>query len=659
MRTLFQSCFFSFLVCLASSTGWAQDIPPIPAPTPAPAPPSPMPSPMPSMDLGPIVVSATRVPTPQAELGSSVTVITADDIQRKQQRTLPEVLQDAPGLYLQQTGSPGGATSVYLRGTNANHTKVLIDGVEANDPSAPDGTFDFSQILASDIERVEILRGPQSGLYGSDAIGGVINIVTRTGSGPPQVRAMMEGGLYNTFNQTAGVSGSISRFNYDVNFSHYHSGDTPVTPADLVPPGRTPNADSYDNKTYGVKLGAGLTENFDVGIVARYVDTSLLSTSDDFLGPEPLRTISDNQQLFTRGTAHLVLFDGVFEQTAGLAYTNYHRNIFDPNTAPAAPNVYNGGRIKADWTGNITVMPGEVVTLGAEHQLDRIDDNTPVTASMTNDAGFMQLQSTIGEHLFNAVSLRYDSYDRFGSKATYRVAPAILLPETGSKLKASVGTGFKAPSLDQLFQDFPAFNFFANPDLKPETSLGYDAGFEQALLDERVRFGVTYFHNDIKNLIDFNNTFTSFVNIGRATTRGAEAFVAVHPFDPLTLRADYTFTLARDDTTGAELARRPKNKASLNAALQVNPQTSLTAAILYVGPWIDVSRDGSVTGLMASGYTLVNLGASYDLGNGVTAFARVNNLLNRHYQEPIGFLHQGIGVFGGVRAAFNSADYIK
>lgn len=648
MRPLLQFCFFGFLLCLAPSAVRAQDAPPILSPTPTP-----------SMDLGPVVVSATRVPTPQAELGSSVTVITAGDIQRKQQRTLPEVLQDAPGLYLQQTGSPGGATSVYLRGTNANHTKVFIDGIEASDPSAPDGTFDFSQILASDIERVEILRGPQSGLYGSDAVGGVINIVTKTGSGPPQVRAMVEGGLYNTFNQTAGVSGSVSRFNYDVNFSHYHSGDTPVTPPDLVPPGRTPNADSYDNKTYGVKLGAGLTDNLDVGVVARYVDTSLLSTSDDFLGPEPLRTISDSQQLFTRGTAHLVLFDGAFEQTAGLAYTDYHRNIFDPNTIPAVSNIYNGDRIKADWTGNITVMPGEVVTLGAEHQLDRIDDNTPVRASMTDDAGFVQLQSTIGEHLFNAVSLRYDSYDRFGSKATYRVAPAILIPETGSKLKASVGTGFKAPSLDQLFQDFPAFNFFANPDLKPETSLGYDAGFEQALLDERVRFGATYFHNDIKNLIDFNNTFTSFVNIGRATTYGAETFVTIHPIDPLTLRADYTFTLARDDTTGAELVRRPKNKASLNATLQVNPQTTLSVAILYVGPWLDVSRDGSASGLIASGYTLVNLGASYDLGNGVTAFARVNNLLNRHYQEPIGFLHQGIGVFGGVRAAFNTADYIK
>ena len=190
---------------------------------------------------------------------------------------------------------------------------------------------------------------------------------------------------------------------------------------------------------------------------------------------------------------------------------------------------------------------------------------------MTNDAGFVQLQSTIGERLFNAVSLRYDSNDRFGSKATYRVAPAILIPETGTKLKAVSAPGSRRRPSISYSRTFPAFDFFANPDLKPETSLGYDAGFEQALLDERVRFGATYFHNDIKNLIDFNNTFTSFVNIGRATTYGAETFVTIHPMDPLTLRADYTFTIARDDTTGAELVRRPKNKASLNATLAGQP----------------------------------------------------------------------------------------
>ncbi|HTZ80693.1 MAG TPA: TonB-dependent receptor plug domain-containing protein, partial [Stellaceae bacterium] len=221
----------------------------------------------PSIDLPPLVVSATRLPTPEDELGSSVTVITAQDIEREQARTLPDVLEDVPGLNVVQTGSPGGTTSVYMRGTNANHTKVLIDGVDVSDPSSTDGSFDFSQILASDIERVEVLRGPQSGLYGSDAIGGVINVVTKKGSGPMRVQGSIEGGSFATFNQTAGVSGSIARFNYSADFAHFHSGATQVTPTNLVPPGRPLNDDYYDNKSYSTKLGAQLTDNLDVGVV--------------------------------------------------------------------------------------------------------------------------------------------------------------------------------------------------------------------------------------------------------------------------------------------------------------------------------------------------------------------------------------------------------
>ena len=609
------------------------------------------------VELPPIVVSATRLPTPEDQLGSTVTVITSEDIQQKQERTLADVLQDVPGLNLVQTGGPGSTASIFMRGTNANHTKVLIDGIDVSDPSSSDGSFDFSQILTSDIERVEVLRGPQSGLYGSDAIGGVINVITKTGSGPPQLRASVEGGSFDTFNQTAGVSGSVSRFNYDVDVVHFHSGDTTVTPANLVPPGRPVNPDSYDNKTYSAKLGAGLTDNFDVGLVARYTDTALRSTSDDSLGPEATPTDSDNHELFTRGTAHLVLFDGAFDQTLGIGYTDYRRRILDPNDVPAEPSLYRGDRVKLDWHGNIRLAAGQVLTIGAEHQRDRINDSSPVQAQMSNNAGFAQLQSSFGERFFNAISVRYDDNDRFGSKATYRIAPAFLIPETGTKLKGSVGTGFKAPTLDELFDSFPQYGFFANPDLKPETSLGYDLGFEQAVLDKRVRFGATYFHNDIKNLVSINEAGTSYENVGQATTYGVESFVSYRPWDPLTLRGDYTYTIAEDDVLHQALLRRPKHKASLNATWKVTEKASLSATLLYVGPWTDVSRDGTVSGLTANGYTLVNLAGSYDLGHCVTAFARINNLLDRQYQDPIGFQHQGLGVFTGVRVALDPAKW--
>ncbi|HEY1505453.1 MAG TPA: TonB-dependent receptor [Stellaceae bacterium] len=606
------------------------------------------------------VIGATRNPTPEDQLGTSVTVITGDQIDQKQQRTLPEVLQDVPGLSVVQTGSPGGLTSVFMRGTDPNHTKVLVDGVDVGDPTSTDGSFDFSQLLASDIDRVEVVRGPQSGLYGSDAIGGVINIITKAGKGPPKATASIEGGSFGTFNQTAGISGSQARFNYDASIAHYRTTNTQVTPSNLVPPGRSLNDDFYDNKTYATKLGANLTDNFDVGVVARYVDTDLRSTFDDFVGPEDICSDSSNHSLFTRGTAHLALFDGLLDQTMGYGYTNYRRRIFDPNAASLAfgndPGYFRGDRAKLDYQGNVHVMTGQIVTFGAEHERDTLNDSSPATGAYANNAGFVQLQSSFGDRFFNTASVRYDSNSEFGDKATYRIAPATIVPETDTTFRGSIGTGFKAPSLDQLFDSFPAFGFFANPNLQPETSLGWDAGVEQKFLDRRASAGATYFHNDIKNLIADNDTFTTLINVGHATTYGVESFVAYKPWDVLSLRADYTYTVARNDVTGAALTRRPKHKASLNATWQVTERASLSGAVLYTGPWIDSNRDGTATGLTASRYTIVNIAGSYDLGHGVTAFARIDNLTDRRYQDPIGFQHQGLGVFGGVKVTLDAAS---
>src|SRR3984893_11720191 len=210
------------------------------------------------------VISATALPTPSEQVASSVTVITEEQIQRDQRRTLPDLLATVPGLNVIQTGGPGGQTSLFMRGTNADHVKVLIDGIEVNDPSQPKRQFDFGPLTTDDIERVEILRGPQSGLYGADAIGGVINIITKSGQGPAQWQASAEGGSFETFNQTAGVRGSTEQFHYSANVEHFHSGATPVTPLELLPPGEHRNDDYYDNLTASTKLGYDIAGNFDV-----------------------------------------------------------------------------------------------------------------------------------------------------------------------------------------------------------------------------------------------------------------------------------------------------------------------------------------------------------------------------------------------------------
>lgn len=614
----------------------------------------------PSYDTLPsVVVTATRLPTPAADVASSITVITADEIARKQTPTLPDILAEVPGLNVVQTGGPGGLANVYIRGSNANQIKVLIDGIDVSDPSSSDGSFDFAHVLTSDIERIEVLRGPQSGLYGGDAIGGVINIITKSGSGPLKLTGSVEGGSFDTLNQTVGASGSEGRLSYVFNFAHFDTGVTPVTPPNLVPLGIPYNDDSYENVTGTTKLGLKVIDNFDLGFVARYVDYTLQTQATV---PEPLPDAATSRQLFTRATAHLVSFDGILDQAFGVGYTDYHSIYLDPNftsaeAVPPNPYYFSGDRLKFDWQGNIRIAIGQIVTLGAEHELDRTAANTAappaLAAQYANDAGYAQLQSSFGEHLFNTVSVRYDDNSQFGGKATYREAPAYLITATGTKLKGSVGTGYNPPSLVELYENFPGFDFFANPNLRPETSFGYDLGFEQALLAKRMAFGATYFHNDIKNLIDINSTGTSYANIGEATTYGVESFVSYKPWDPLTLRADYTYTMATDDVLQTELLRRPKNKASLDIGWQAAPDLSFSATVLYVGPWVDVYRDGT-PGASGAGYTLVNVAESYDLGQGVTTFARINNLLDRHYQDPVGFDRPGFGIFAGVRVAFDT-----
>ncbi|MGV8996151.1 MAG: TonB-dependent receptor plug domain-containing protein [Parvibaculaceae bacterium] len=603
--------------------------------------------------LPPLVISATRNPTSVKEVASSITVITAADIERKQQRTLTNILRDVPGLYLVQAGGPGSPTSIFMRGTNSNHIKVIVDGIDVSDPSTPNGSFDYAHMLTNDIEQIEVLRGPQSGLYGSDAIGGVILITTKKGNGVPRLSGSVEAGSFGTFNQSAALSGSSDKFNYAFNADHYRSTDVQVTPENLVPAGGVRFGNIYDNKTFSTKLGVGLTDNFDVGLVARYVDTDLRYTGDDYstfpATPAQFQSLSQTNQTYARGTAHLALFDGVFDQTVGFGYTNDRRADSSPVGAPSSVNT--GTRYKGDWLGNVRLMEGQMLTLGAEYQRDEMKTQTD-SVDNSNRAATIQLQSAFGDSLFSTISVRYDDNKAFGGKTTFRIAPAYLIQSTGTKLKASVGTGFKAPTLSQLFVDYPLFGFFANPNLRPEESLGYDFGFEQAVPVLKTEFGATWFQNDIKDLISNNATFTSYINVAKAETHGLEAFVHVQPLDVLSLRADYTFTIANDETNNFELLRRPRHKATLEATWLATDALSLSSTVLYTSSWVDGNRDFSVQRLKAKGYVTVNLAADYVLNEQFTLFGHIDNLLDREYENPVGFLQPGIGAFAGIRASF-------
>jgi len=612
--------------------------------------------------MQPIVVTPTLFPTPAAEIGSDVTVITADDIARKQANDLPSILRDVPGLFVKQS-TPGNLATVFMRGTDANHTKFLVDGIDISDPTQPSGTFDISQIPTSDIERIEVLRGPQSGLYGSDAIGGVINIITKQGSGPLRVDSSIEGGSFGTFNQTAGVSGSQGRANYAFNFAHLHYSDMPDVPSNLLAPGGTAIGDAFGERAYSAKVGADLTDDLNVGFVARYYDSLLRNTGDDdfapFTFPDPTQSLQDERAGFARGSAKLKSFGGTLEDEFSIAYTRYHRINITPSSSPSTAD---GDRTKANWRGTLHLGDDRTAVLGAEDEEDRLIEGQPVNATMNDAAGFAEYHTRIVENLYSNVTGRIDSNNRFGKAFTYRVAPAYLVTATNTQLKASYGTGFKAPSLEQLFVSFPAFSFFANPNLKPEKSTGYDAGFEQPLWDKRVSFGATYFHNHIRNLIEQPAGSDMDVNIAAATAYGVESFVAVTPVETVTLRADYTYTQAASDSpvknssgtiVGDALILRPKHKISLDGTWTPTDPLSLSAEWLYIGARFDGNRDFSNTfPLHVNSYNTINLNASYRLTNYATVFGRIDNLLDRHYQNPTGFLGPTLSVFAGMRLSW-------
>ena len=606
-----------------------------------------------------IVVTATRIETPSEEVASSVTVITREEIENKQKTTVLEILRGVPALDVVQTGGPGGYTSIFIRGAKSEHTLVLVDGLEMNDPISPGRSYNFADLTTDNIERIEIVRGPQSPLYGSDAIGGVINIITRKGKGKPKFFISGEGGSFNTFHERAGVSGSSRWLNYSINVSRLDTDG--ISAANRKDGNR--EEDGYENTSIAARFGLTPTENSAVDFILRYIDAETDLDNFGGVGGDDPNYVFDSSQIFFRTQAMLSLFDDLWEQKLGFSLADHDadaRNNKDPDHPDdLLRSSYDSRLVKFDWQHDLYLLDTNTLIVGLEIEEEkgesdyysesawgpftsRFDRKTARTSSY-----YLQDQIGLWDRLFTTVGVRLDDHSRFGTEVTYRIASAYLFKETGTKIRTSYGTGFKAPSLFQLYSQYGDRN------LDPESSEGWDVGLEQDLWEKKLSLGATYFRNDFDDMIDFDNATSMFKNISEAESAGVELFASARPTDDLSIRASYTYSDTEDETTGKNLVRRPRNKFGIDVTYRFLERGNVNLGVVYVGDRDD--NDYSTwpaTRVELDNYTLVDLAASYDITDNFRVFARMENILDEEYEQVKGYGTRGFSTFGGMKLTF-------
>ncbi len=617
-----------------------------------------------ALELPNMVVTATRTETPEDEVGSAITVISAEDIVAKRITNVADALRTVPGLDVIRSGGIGQPTAVYLRGANANHTLVLVDGVEMNDPSSPNGAFDFANLQTDNIERIEVVRGAASAAYGSDAMGGVINVITKKGQGATKYTATAEGGSYDTWKTTGAISGSTERINYSLDASRMETAG--FSAADHTMGNTDPNG--HRNNTVSGRSGIKVNDNLDLGLTLRYNEGKTFNDDCGGVSCDNTGNYNTFNELFTRGFGHLKLFDGLWEQTIGSAYSRTDRNnvtVFNPASLNSYGNSIAanlGEKVKLDYQSIFNVHKASTITLGVEEEADSLSSSAAspelygTNASipqktMNTISGYLQDQINLFDSSFTTVGVRYDDNNRFGGHETWRVNELYNFKETGTRLKGNYGTGFKAPSLNQLYDTIYGSG---NASLKPETSVNWDAGLEQDIIRKKVMAGVSYFNNNFDNLIDFLKVapYTNN-NISRAKVSGVETFLELHPINDLTFRGTYTYQQTLNLVTDTQLLHRPRNKASFDADYQFVEKAHVHLNVLMVGQKADSAYiSGESVPLTIGSYALLNLAGSYDVHKNVQLFARIDNVLNKQYEEVYGYGTSGVAGYGGVKLAY-------
>ncbi len=546
-----------------------------------------------------------------------------------------DALQTVPGVTTNQNGAFGGQASVSIRGAGGDRTLVLFDGIELNDVSTPGASFNFANLDPHGVARIEVLRGPQSILYGSAAIGGVINILTPSGEEGFGGGAFVEGGSFATVRGGATVFGGTEKLSFNLSSSAARTDG--ISAADFID-GNT-ERDGYENVSVNGKLTARPTDTTRAELFFRYTDTR---SEFDRFGPVDADSVSFVEQLAFAGRLHADLFDGRFRNTVTVSQSQTDRkNLSDGVQSFEA----QGERFAVDYLGVFEVAEGWTVSGGAEHE--RTHSKTTDPRKFTINSVFGELGFTQVQGLTLTAGVRLDDHEAYGSVTTARVTGSYVLPGgMGTRLKANWGEGFRAPSVFQLTYICTFCGLTApNQNLRPENSNAWEVGIEQFLFDDRVRMELTYFDQSINDMIIF--TFTAgYDNVDRAKLQGVEVTFEADLTRRLNLTANYTYTRARDLGTGARLIRTPSHMAFARLQWQVTEKLLLGLKVLYNGKEAD--RGGAIL----DDWIRVDLTGSYALTEQLTLYARVDNLFDEQYQQIVGYGTPGISAYGGLRAAF-------
>ncbi|XSG82841.1 MAG: TonB-dependent receptor plug domain-containing protein [Methyloligella sp. ZOD6] len=598
---------------------------------------------------------ARRLPT----TGSAVSVVTSEDLEQEQIRHAAEALRSLPGVEVSRSGSFGGLTQVRIRGAEANHTLVVIDGVEVN--SATNGEFDFASLLADDIERIEVIRGPQSGLYGSNAVGGVVNIVTKSGKGPAQARLRAEGGSFSSQGYAATLSGGTDEAHGIVSFQKRKSHGFNIS--------EFGDEDDFSDITNAfAKGGVEVFPWLKVDGVLR-IDQNDGGRDTDGIGPGPFFIQTDDPSYFEQRNrlagidATATLLDGHWVQHFKSNYSDTVAEDYAFFGGSFFPYRNDGQRVENSYTSTFSGdMPG---FLDSHHAVTGLLENTeesftPVTAdnierSRETRAAAVEYRGQFLDSLDLVASLRHDDNDSHVEDfTTYRVAGSYAVPNTPVRVHSSVGTGAKQPTLFELYGQIPG-SFVPNPDLVPEESFGWDAGVELTLMKGRVLVDATYFEADLENEIatSFVGLSSTVINLPGVSHRSGEEFSAAwRVTEGLTVSGAYTHLRAFDPDGLAEI-RRPEHAGRLDVDYRfADDKANVRLGVIYNGTMEDLALARpffTPTRVTLDSYTVVRLAGSYEFKPGMEVFARAENLFDEDYQEVYGFETAGAAVYGGLK----------